>query len=264
MLYDATTDAQKALSAVARTGERFGAGHLADLLVGEATEAMRRRGHDTPEDLRRGQERGRHDWIATVRQLFAAGALKEASIEHGGFRLTPLGEDILFGRRRSRCARCRLSPTGANGATRDAERAAASEPVLSPSAAALFQQLRELRHELAKAEGIAAYMVFADRTLIEMAERRPPTLAASGVLRGRRAQAPALRRISWRRSRLFWRNGTHDRRSRVRAARHSAVEAGFGPELLAIWPRFSRSYRYCNSSRIPVYKLHSRRPNTIC
>ena len=184
MLYDATTDAQKALSAVARTGERFGAGHLADLLVGEATEAIRRHGHDTLKTFGAGRERGRHDWIATVRQLFAAGALEEASDEHGGFRLTPLGEDILFGRR---SITLRAPPAvSTRRERRECRRTApdAGRAGLEPSAAALFEQLRELRTSLAKAEGIAAYMVFADRTLVEMAERRPATSRRFRLLHG--------------------------------------------------------------------------------
>jgi ATP-dependent DNA helicase RecQ len=184
VLYDATTIAQKALSAVARTGERFGAGYLADLLVGEVTEAMHRCGHDTLKTFGAGRERGRHEWIATVRQLFAAGALKEASIEHGGFRLTPLGEDILFGRR---SLTLRAPPAVSTRRERRESRRTAADAEragLEPSAAALFQQLRELRTSLAKSEGIAAYMVFADRTLVEMAERLPSDVAAFRMLYG--------------------------------------------------------------------------------
>lgn len=179
--YDATTDAKKALSAAARTGERFGAGHLADILVGEGTDAVGRRGHDKLKTFGAGKERGRRDWIATIRQLNAAGALEEASAEHGGFRITPLGEDVLFGRRTIMLRR--LPPaTPARRERRQARTVLTGDR--DPAAAALFQQLRELRTTLAKAEGIAAYMVFADRTLMEMAEQRPANAAALKAVHG--------------------------------------------------------------------------------
>jgi ATP-dependent DNA helicase RecQ len=181
-LYDATTDAQKALSAAARTGERFGAGHLADLLIGEATETIRRHGHDRLKTFGAGKDRSRRDWIGTVRQLFAAGALEDASAEHGGFRLTPPGEDILFGRQ---SITLRVLPP-ARRERREGRRGQAGivQAALEPSAAALFEQLRKLRTSLAKSEGIAAYMVFADRTLVEMAERRPADAAVLSAIHG--------------------------------------------------------------------------------
>jgi ATP-dependent DNA helicase RecQ len=98
LLYDATLDAQKMLSAVARTGERFGALHLADILCGQASDAVLRHKHDELKTFGAGRERSRHAWIATARQLFAAGALAEVSEEHGGFRVTDKGKDVLFGR----------------------------------------------------------------------------------------------------------------------------------------------------------------------
>jgi ATP-dependent DNA helicase RecQ len=182
VLYDATTDAQKALSAAARTGERFGAGHLADLLIGEATDTIRRHGHDRLKTFGAGKDRSRHDWIGTVRQLFAAGALEDASAEHGGFRLTEPGQDILFGRR---SITLRVPPP-ARRERREGRRGQAGtvQVALEPLAAALFEQLRKLRTTLAKAEGIAAYMVFADRTLVEMAERRPASDVALKALHG--------------------------------------------------------------------------------
>ncbi len=180
-LYDATIDAQKALSAAARTGERYGAGYLADVLVGEATEAIRRRGHDGLKTFGAGKDRGRRDWMATIRQLFAAGALEEASAEHGGFRIAPPGEDILFGRR---TLTLRVPPPAAADRRERREARGTAAVGLDASAEALFQHLRKVRTGLAKSEGIAAYMVFADRTLVEMAERRPTDLESLGTVYG--------------------------------------------------------------------------------
>ena len=81
-LADATVDAQKVLSAVARTGGRFGAGYITDILVGRETEMIRRNGHDVLEDLRRRRRTSRSaSGARSLRQLFAAGALDETGGE---------------------------------------------------------------------------------------------------------------------------------------------------------------------------------------
>ena len=166
---DGTIEAQKALSAVARTGQRFGAGYLADILTGEASAAVLRNGHQEIKTFGVGKEHSKKEWAGVIRQLFAAGALESASAEHGGFALTAKGEDILYGRakialraeppaqRESRKAR----PAAGQGGAPD-------EPV--------FAALKRKRLELAREEGLPAYMIFADRTLIDMAEKRPATL----------------------------------------------------------------------------------------
>ena len=97
-LRDGTVEAQKALSAVYRTGQRFGAGYLCDLLTGTETEALKRNGHGALKTFGVGADRGKQQWTSTFRQLFAAGALESASSEHGGFALTEKGEAILLGR----------------------------------------------------------------------------------------------------------------------------------------------------------------------
>jgi ATP-dependent DNA helicase RecQ len=180
-LYDATMDAQKALSAVARTGERFGAGHIADVLCGKATDSIRRTGHDRLKTFGAGRERNRRAWIVTVRQLFAAGALAEASADHGGFCLTALGKDILFGRERIELRAVPDQPPTRRERRRDQD---ARRDGLDPDAAALFEHLRATRLQLARSEGIAAFMVFPDRTLMEMAARRPRDAAALRSVHG--------------------------------------------------------------------------------
>jgi len=174
-LVDATTDAQKALSAVARTGQRFGAAHLASLLSGEATEAIRRNRHDELKTFGVGRDRDRRAWQATIRQLFAVGALAEASEAHGGFRLSEKGEAILFGR--ERIALRALPERRALPQRSRVEGRATRLAGLDDAAAPLFEELRKVRSGFAKQEGVAAFIIFPDRTLIEMASRRPSTLA---------------------------------------------------------------------------------------
>jgi ATP-dependent DNA helicase RecQ len=179
-LEDATLEAQKVLSAVARTGERFGAGHLADVLLGEVTDAVRRHGHDALKTFGVGRDRSRRAWMTKVRQLFAAGALAEASEEHGGFRLTDRGEDVLFGRER---IELRAVSETEERRTRRSERGTRADG-LDEATAALFERLRALRLTIAREEGVAAYVIFPDRTLIDMAQLKPRSPADMRLVQG--------------------------------------------------------------------------------
>lgn len=180
-LADATETAQKALSAVARTGQRFGAAHLASVLVGDASEAVRRHGHDRLKTFGVGQDRDRRAWTATLRQLFAAGALAEADPDHGGFAITAKGEAILFGRER---IALRAPPAGAAKPPRRREERAARLEGMDEATTALFEALRAVRLGFARAEGVAAFVIFPDRTLIEMARQRPRSPAELRAVQG--------------------------------------------------------------------------------
>jgi ATP-dependent DNA helicase RecQ len=183
-LRDGSIEAQKALSAVYRTGQRFGAGYLCDLLMGVETEALRRNGHVGLKTLGVGADRSRQQWSSTFRQLFAAGALESASAEHGGFALTEKGEAILRGREG---ILLRVDPPREplrEHAGRDKARPPGTVPESDSTQARIFEALRKLRRELAKQQGLAAYMIFADRTLLEMAERQPATLDELRAIHG--------------------------------------------------------------------------------
>jgi ATP-dependent DNA helicase RecQ len=169
VVHDGTIAAQKVLSAAYRTGQRFGANYLSDILVGEASEAIRRNGHNNIKTFAAGKELSKQSWSSIIRQLFAAGALTSASEEHGGFALTAKGEAILFGReaislRSDQLARRARRGTASKSSGLDSE----NERVLTV--------LKRKRLELAREEGVAAFMIFPDRTLIEMTEKRPATL----------------------------------------------------------------------------------------
>ena len=168
-LADVTLDARKLLSAVIRTGQRFGAGHLADILTGKASEQVRRLNHDGLKTFGVGKDKPKAAWMALTRKLFAADALGEADSEHGGFRLTPKGEDILFGRE---TIALRSDPFATRRSARTGREAARADG-LDEDTAALFEHLRKLRLQIAREEGVAAYIIFTDRTLIAMARERP-------------------------------------------------------------------------------------------
>jgi ATP-dependent DNA helicase RecQ len=180
-LYDGTVDAQKVLSAVYRTGQRFGAGYVSDVLTGTATDAVTRNGHDRIKTFGVGKDRSKQAWTAILRQLFAADVLASASDEHGGFRLTPRGEAILLGREtislRKESVRPARPPRGSKAGSANVEG-------LDEADAALFARLRAKRLEIAREEGVAAYVVFADRTLLELARARPMNLQDMATIHG--------------------------------------------------------------------------------
>jgi ATP-dependent DNA helicase RecQ len=179
-LSDATIDAQKALSAVVRTGSRFGASYIVDVLVGRETDAIRRNGHAALKTFGVGQDKSQRAWRSLIRQLFAAGALAETASDYPGLQITEKGEALLFGRER---IAVRPEP--------DQKRRRERGPLvdgaavgLTPADEPLFQHLRALRAAISREEGVAAFMIFPDRTLIEMAKLRPVDLHALRLVHG--------------------------------------------------------------------------------
>jgi ATP-dependent DNA helicase RecQ len=168
---DGTIEAQKALSAAMRTGQRFGAGYLADLLTGEESAALLRNGHTALKTFGVGKEHSRKVWMAVVRQLFAAGALEVASGEHGGFALTEHGLSILHGQVKFSLRDDLVA------APRGRSEALECTPREEHDNGPLLAGLKQTRRELAAREGVPAFMIFPDRTLIDMAAKRPKTVA---------------------------------------------------------------------------------------
>jgi ATP-dependent DNA helicase RecQ len=179
---DGTIAAQKALSAMVRTGERFGTEHLANILLGETTEAIAKYGHDRLPTFGVGQEFGRKEWRAIFRQLHGAGIVALDITGHGTWTMTEAGRRVLKGADRVTLRQDTLKP-----ATRKATRAAANAAALSggdQDDKALFEALRRRRSELAKEQQVAAYVVFADKTLIDMARRKPATVDEMSAVHG--------------------------------------------------------------------------------
>jgi ATP-dependent DNA helicase RecQ len=169
------------LSAVYRTGQRFGAGYLSNVLTGVRSDAIARNGHDAIKTFGIGSGKPKQVWASVIRQLFAADALATASEEHGGFRLTQTGDAILRGQQG---VKLRLDPARSKGSGRPGKGPAAPPEGLDEADQSLFQALRRRRLEIARDEGVAAYVVFADKTLIEMARRRPLSLGEMAGISG--------------------------------------------------------------------------------
>jgi ATP-dependent DNA helicase RecQ len=181
---DGTVAARKALSAMVRTGERFGTEHLANLLRGERTEAILKFGHDRLPTFGVGQEHGKPEWRSIFRQLHGAGLIALDLNGYGGWRVTQEGRGVLRGTAAFALRKDTLKPVRrtTRDAARDATVAAPADAVDADPA--LFEALKRRRLELAKDRGVPAYLVFADKSLIDMARRKPRTPADMAQVHG--------------------------------------------------------------------------------
>ncbi|HQS09051.1 MAG TPA: DNA helicase RecQ [Xanthobacteraceae bacterium] len=178
--YDGTQAVQKLLSCVYRTGERFGAGHVIDVLVGATTEKITKFRHEALSTFGIGKETSRDEWRAIVRQVVALGLLQVDVEGHGGLSLSAACRPVLRGERRIELkVEARTRAARVTGGAR-APKAALSDP----HDEALYQKLRALRLELARAQGVPPYVIFHDTTLMEIARARPRSLAGLGAVSG--------------------------------------------------------------------------------
>ena len=173
-MWDASVAAQMALSAVYRTGERFGAGHLIDVLRGDATEKVLRFGHDRIKTFGVGAERSKREWQGIYRQLIALGLLGVDAEAHG-FHLKDAALPVLKGQEKLSLRSDPMAETtrALKGRRRGRERTGAGAAPLAEGLSGLFEALRRTRAELAKEQGVPAYVIFHDSTLEEMARERP-------------------------------------------------------------------------------------------
>ena len=183
--WDGTVAAQKALSCVYRTGQRFGAAHLVDVLRGADTAKVRQFGHADLSTYGVGSDLDARQWRSVFRQLLAAGLL-EADIEgHGALRLTATSSDVLKG---GRSVSLRVEPPAvARKRGRDSVRSgprAAALPDLPADAALRFEALRAWRAAMAREQNVPAYVIFHDRTLREIATAHPTDFDALAGIPG--------------------------------------------------------------------------------
>jgi len=171
-LIDGAVLAQKAMSAIARTGQRFGLEHLISVLRGLKTDKVMARGHDALPTFGVGEDLSKEQWMSVFRQLFASGAIDQLIDGHGEWIITAKGKDILFAKQG-----IRLRPPEEQRGVRSsrARPSDAADQLLSEADRTIYIALRKKRLELAKESGKPAYTIFADRTLIEMAAEKPQT-----------------------------------------------------------------------------------------
>ena len=167
---DGTELARTALSAILRSGQLYGASHIIDILRGSPTEKIAKAGHDRLPAFGAGAALRKNEWQSILRQLVAAGFLILDVQGYGGLKIAPKGEALLDGEETFRYRQDTVPQTPA--AKRRARDRAADED-LPDADIELLNSLRALRLSIAKERGVPAYVVFADRSLIDMARRRP-------------------------------------------------------------------------------------------
>ena len=166
--FDGLVAAQKALSCVHRTGQRFGVSYLTDVLMGEVDDRIRGFGHDTQSTFGIGKEYGKQEWQSIFRQLVAQNLLMVDIAEHGGLKITEEGRRFLKEKYPLQLRR------------HEGKRPKGKKTVRKPVPAfadvaqeAMFTALKERRMELARAQNLPPYVIFHDKTLREFARLRP-------------------------------------------------------------------------------------------
>jgi ATP-dependent DNA helicase RecQ len=178
--WDASIPAQKALSCVHRTGQRFGVNYLIDVLMGKTDERIQRFGHDAITTFGIGRDLTTPEWRGIYRQLIARGLLAVDLEGHGALRLSDTcravlrGEESLWLRRELKPSRSKKTKTA---------RGAAS-PFTGERDQSLWEALRVLRRKLAEKQGVPPYVVFHDATLAEMVALRPQSLSEFAHISG--------------------------------------------------------------------------------
>ncbi|MEO7147026.1 MAG: RQC domain-containing protein, partial [Terrimesophilobacter sp.] len=188
--WDGTVPSQKLLSTVVRLqrehNQKFGAGHLIDILLGKQTARVDQYGHDSLSTFGIGTDLSEQEWRGVVRQLLAQGLLAVNSdpssasgqAAYPTLVITEASADVLGG---SRTVKLRREPERTTRSARKAKSVVADLPV---EAQALFESLRAWRAAQAKEQGVPAYVIFHDATLRELATRHPSTVHELGTVTG--------------------------------------------------------------------------------
>ena len=164
--WDGLEAAQKLLSTVYRTGQRFGAAHVVDVLMGKATDKVLQHRHDKLSVFSIGSDLPAQTWRSVARQLIVRGYLRADADRYGALVLTANSREILRG---ETSVSFRQDPAG----TKKARRQTPGSMQVRPEDADLWDALRACRRSLADEQGVPAYVIFHDRTLHEMMLVRP-------------------------------------------------------------------------------------------
>lgn len=178
--WDGTVAAQKVMSCIYRTGQKFGAAHIIDVLLGKETDKILRFGHNRLSTYGIGNELSATEWRSVVRQLVAADYLRVDVDGYGGLRLTRACNEVLKGNREvllRRDPRPDRKKKKRSTETRDAVPGTKTERLL-------FEALRKRRLDIAREQGVPPYVIFHDSTLVAMVHRRPTDLDALSQVAG--------------------------------------------------------------------------------
>ncbi len=164
--FDATLDARKALSCVYRVGQRFGVGHVVDVLRGADNERIRSRHHHRLSTYGLGSDRSEQEWTSIIRQLIHHGYLVQDIANYSVLKLTDAARPLLRGEQTLSLAMPRIRAQTKKKRPR-------ADVAQGPYDELLFDQLRDLRKRLADEQGVPPYIVFGDASLIQMAREKP-------------------------------------------------------------------------------------------
>ena len=173
--FDATQPVRKALSAILRTGEYFGAGHLIDILLGIETDKVRNHGHQSLPTFGVGKELSRVKWQAVFRQMMGHDLVRPDPNRHGALKIMESALAILSDKK---------SITLRMDTIKSAKPGPKIKMLVSEEDAPLLSGLKAKRRELAETAGVPAYIIFNDKTLVEMAQKRPINLDAMAQING--------------------------------------------------------------------------------
>lgn len=182
--FDGSIAAQKLLSCVLRTGQMFGGGYVIDVLLGKSSERVEKFGHGALSTFGIGTEHSAKEWQSLIRQLVARGYLFVDMDAHGGIKVTQAGMGFL---KEKQQLQLRLDPKIIKGSAHGSNNGKKSDPALAIENEAdqdLFAALKALRMGIAKEHNIPPYMVFHDKTLIDMVMRKPASLTAMSSVPG--------------------------------------------------------------------------------
>ncbi|WP_426816450.1 DNA helicase RecQ [Pseudodesulfovibrio sp. 7M6] len=181
--WDGTVAAQKALSNIFRTDQRFGAGYLAQVLTGSKSDRIFRFGHDTVSTYGIGDELDENGWKSVYRQLVAAGFITVDLENFNALKLNERSWPVLKGQQK---VRLRKDPViqRASRSKKSSVSAAQADVLTTPERQALFERLRDHRLALSQEQSVPPYAIFPDRTLLEIVRYRPRTLDEFGCMSG--------------------------------------------------------------------------------
>jgi ATP-dependent DNA helicase RecQ len=181
---DATQEAQIAMSAIMRTGQRFGAVHIADVITGANTQRIRDLKHDQIKTYGAGSNRDKSYWRGILDDLTAQGCVVRTDGEYPVLNLTAAGREVLFGRSEFQVLRRQEAPAAPKRKRTARKQAKQIKQKITDFDRELFEQLRAVRRGLAQERNLAPFIIFSDRTLREMAHFTPTTPAEMRKITG--------------------------------------------------------------------------------
>lgn len=179
--FDGSIAAQKLLSCILRTDQRFGGNYIIDILLGKNNERIKNFGHDTLSTFGIGTEHNNKEWQSLIRQLVARGFLYVDMDAHGGLKITPLGIDFL---NTKPALQIRLDPKTTGGSSSSTSKTDPTNLLKNETDQELFADLKALRMTIAKENSVPPYVVFHDKTLIDMIIQKPTNLNEMGNVAG--------------------------------------------------------------------------------